>query len=314
VTVALAVGSVVVPVLWGGAVGCSRPVLRPGQGGDHGGEDDDGDPDDPYEPDEPDEPDDPGGGGGGGGGGGRQECREVDFLFVIDDSPSMGEYQARVLANYDVFVDGIEAAIDTIETTHIGVITAGPYAYNDPQCDALGGLVVRTGGPGSSLATCGPYAAGENYMTEADNISSAFPCAAKVGVGGTDLDLPLAAALSAVSPPLTEPGECNHGFLGEGALLVLVIVTETYPNNFQVQDVDPYFASTGLVEVVGGYDDIVVVLIASTEQAPCLSPLAPGLETFAEQFDHSYIGAICEKDYSQVFAPAIEVVKAACPG
>ncbi len=312
-TVALAVVSAV-SVVFGGAMGCSRPVLRPHDGGDHGGDDDgdDGGPDDPDDPDLPDLPDD--GGGGGGGGGGGQECREVDFLFVIDDSPSMGEYQARVIANYDVFVEGIEAAIDSIETTHIGVITAGAYAYNDPQCDVLGGLVVRTGGAGSSLETCGLYAAGENYMTEADHIPSAFPCAAKVGVGGTDLDLPMAAVLSAVSPPLTDPGQCNHGFLGEGALLVVVFVTETYPNNFQVQDVDPYFASTALVDVVGGYDDIVVVLIGSTEQAPCLSPLAPGLEAFAEQFDHAYIGAICEKDYSQVFAPAIEVVKAACPG
>ncbi len=290
---------------WGVVAACGRTGFAPADGGGDGGGSSRPDDDEDDEDDEDDATY--------GGDPTPQLCREVDFLFVIDDSPSMGEYQGNVIANYDVFIDGIEAAISSIETTHIGVITAGAYAYNDPQCDVLGGLVIRTGGPGSSLGTCGPYAAGQNYMTEDDNLESAFRCAAKVGVGGTDLDLPLVAALSAVSPPLTDPGQCNHGFLGGGALLVLVIVAETYPNNVQVTDVDPYFASTGLVEVVGGYDDIVVVLIASTEQAPCLSPLAPGLETFAEQFDHSYIGSICEHDYSKVFAPAIEVVKAACP-
>jgi hypothetical protein len=150
-------------------------------------------------------------------------------------------------------------------------------------------------------------------MTDRDVLSTAFTCAATLGTGGTDLDTPLAAIVSAVSPPLTNEGACNEGFIGGGALLVLVIVTDTYPNVAGVQDIDPYFASSLLLEHVGGYDDIVVVLIASTEANPCLNPLQPGLSTFAELFDHSYQGAICEKDYSKVFLPAIEVVKDACP-
>lgn len=252
-------------------------------------------------------------GGGAGGGRGPQLCREVDFLFVIDNSASMSTYQSNVVANYSVFIDGIEEAIETIETMHIGVVTAEPYLGNDKRCDQLGGLVIETDGPGSSNRRCGPYADGFSYMTRRDNLEVAFRCAAKVGAGGADLDTPLAAALSAISPPLTDPGACNEGFFNPGALLVLTIVTDSYPNAVGVFDLDPYFAGSGIVQLAGGYEDVVVVLIASTDDAPCQNPLMPGLEDFAGLFPHSYIGAICEKDYSDVFAPAVEVVKGACP-
>lgn len=285
-------------------MGCGRSplLIADGEGGWSGSGRDD---DDPWDVDDGD-------GDGGGGGGGKQMCREVDFLFVIDDSDSMQYYQNNVVNNYDVFIDGIRDAIDTIDTIHIGVIVTEAYWHNDTHCDMLGGLVIQTGGPHSSDAKCGPYREGANFMTDRDNLATAFPCAATVGTGGTDLDTPLAAIVSAVSPPLTNEGQCNHGFIGSGALLVMVIVTDTYPNAFGVMDIDPYFAGSVLLENVGGYDDMVVVLIASTESSPCLNPLQPGLSTFAEMFDHSYQGAICEKDFSKVFLPAIEVVKDAC--
>ncbi|MEM6994088.1 MAG: VWA domain-containing protein [Myxococcota bacterium] len=277
---------------------CGRPLLSDL-------EVDLGDPDSAVRDSEPGDPD--------GGAGGEQLCREVDFLFVIDHSQSMAAYQDNVVANYEVFIDGIEDAIESIETMHIGVITAEAYPHNDAACDSLGGLVVRTGGEGSSYSACGPYTEGANYMTRRDSLEGAFRCAAQVGTSGSDLDTPLAAILSAVSPPLTDPGACNEGFVNPGALLVLVVVTDTYPNAQGVVDIDPYFAAAGIVEAVGGYDDVVVVMIASTEDSPCLNPLAPELEDFAGIFDHSFVGGICEQDYSRLFGPAIEVVKGACP-
>lgn len=249
----------------------------------------------------------------GDGGSHEQQCREVDFLFLIDNSASMAGYQNNVISNYDVFIDGIEEAVETIERIHIGVITATEYYDNHHDCRQLGGLVVETGGPGSSAQECGPYVDGHHFMTGRDDLDIAFRCAAQVGTGGTDLDAPLAAIAAAVNPPLTDEGKCNEGFLGAGALLVLVIVSDTYPNGFGQMDIDPYFAAEVIVGAVGGYDDVVVVLFASTSQTPCLNPLASGLETFADLFDHSFQGAICDHSYLDSFTEAIEVVKAACP-
>jgi hypothetical protein len=242
-----------------------------------------------------------------------QMCREVDFLFVIDDSQTMGIYQQNLVENYGVFIDGIEEAISNIESTHVGVITTERYQYNPWQCGGLGGLIVATGGPGSSDKQCGPYRAGDNYMTERDNLDVAFPCAARVGTGGADHDAPLAAIVAAVSSPLVDEGSCNHGFHREGALLVLVIISDTAPSSGGPFDIDPYFSSAALLEAIGDLDDIVVVLIASTEDTPCLNPLSDGLATFADNFPHSFVGGICEHDYTGIFAGAVEVVKNACP-
>lgn len=250
---------------------------------------------------------------GGPGGSHAQQCREVDFLFVIENSPSMAAYQRNVADNIDVFIDGIEEVVDTLETVHIGVVTAEPYRPNVTGCDQLGGLIVRTGDDHERYE-CGPYAEGKNFMTDRDDLDRAFRCAATLGTDGSDHDAPMAAALSAVSPPLTDPGQCNEGFLGKDALLVLVIVSDTYPSATQLpSDIDPYFAGTSIVERVGGFDDVVVVLISSTDATPCLNPLAPALADFAHLFYNYYEGSICESDYRRVFAPAVDVVKAACP-
>ncbi len=272
-----------------------------GEGGFGSGRDDD------------DDDDDDGDGGDGGDGNGVQQCREVDFLFLVDNSATMQVYQTNLLANYEVFIDGIEDAVETIERIHVGVITAAPYDPNRTGCRELGGLVVETGGRSSSGAECGPYHDGYNFMTRNDDLDTAFRCAARVGTGGTDLDAPLLAIASAVSPPLTNEGECNEGFLGDGALLVLVIVSDTWPNSFGQMDTDPYFAAAAIVDAVGGFDDVVVVLFASTSETPCLNPLSEGLEAFANLFDHSFQGAICDHSYLAAFTEAIEVVKAACP-
>jgi hypothetical protein len=281
------------------AVGCGRsPLLvADGSGGGDWGSGRDDDDDD----------------GEGDGGNGVQQCREIDFLFLIDNSASMAMYQNNVVSNYEVFIDGIEEAIETIERMHIGVVTAVPYDPNAHDCRQLGGLVVETGGPSASGQECGPYRDGYNFMTTRDDLDFAFRCAAQVGTGGTDLDAPLAAIAAAVSPPLTNEGECNEGFVGDGALLVLVIVSDTYPNAFGQMDLDPYFAAEAIVGAIGGFDDVVVVLFASTSETPCLNPLASGLETFADLFDHSFKGAICDHSYLAAFTEAIEVVKAACP-
>lgn len=241
----------------------------------------------------------------------EQLCREVDFLFVIDDSATMAQYQTQVVENHHVFIDGIRDAISSIETMHIGVVTTERYTANVVDCEQPGGLLVHTD-PGGGVQECGPYKDGHNYMTARDNLEIDLRCALEVGTDGTDLDAPLGAALAAISPPLSDPGACNEGFFTPGALLVLVIVSDSYPSEHPA-DLDPYFASVSIAERVGSYDDVVVVLFASTEESPCLNPLLPALGDFAGTFPHSFVGAICEHDYSGPFDEAVEVVKGACP-
>jgi hypothetical protein len=242
-------------------------------------------------------------------GGGEQTCEDVDFLFVIDNSGSMADNQAKLVANYDVFIDGIQDAIDAVESMHVGVVTTDAYPYNAERCRELGGLVVETGGPRSSGGKCGPYADGHNYMTENDVLATRFPCAASVGTDGSGAESPLTAALAAISSPLTDEGACNEGFVRDGALLVLVIITD------EEAEVDPQFAASGIIGVKG-LDDTVVVLLANTPDSDCEigggAQVGEGLASFAGIFPHGFVGPICAADYTQVFAQAVDVVEDAC--
>ncbi|MEX1364720.1 MAG: hypothetical protein AB1Z98_16455 [Nannocystaceae bacterium] len=67
-------------------------------------------------------------------GGSSQTCEAVDFLFVVDDSESMADNQAKLVANHDAFVGGILATMERLETVHVGVVATDAYEPNVSGC------------------------------------------------------------------------------------------------------------------------------------------------------------------------------------
>ncbi|HWB77090.1 MAG TPA: vWA domain-containing protein, partial [Nannocystaceae bacterium] len=98
-------------------------------------------------------------------------CTKVDFLFVIDNSGSMGDNQVDLANNFPNFIDGIQNTLTEVNEYQVGVVTSDAYQFNSNGCKQLGALVTKTGGTDSSNAQCGPYAEGHNYMTEADDLA-----------------------------------------------------------------------------------------------------------------------------------------------
>jgi hypothetical protein len=245
---------------------------------------------------------------------GEQTCQQVDFLFVIDNSGSMEDNQLKLLNEYDTFVDGFAETVERLESVHVGVITTDEYEGNSTQCRHLGGLVVETDGVGSSRAACGPYPGGTNYMTDLADLEESFPCAARVGVDGSGKEEPIAAAISAISPPLTDEGSCNAGFIRPGALLVIVLVTD------EDIDLDPLFSVIALSEAKGDDDrNIVFVALANGPDSGCDidqdTRIASGLADLVNLFSHGFLAPICAPNYADVFQEAIDVATAACmPG
>ncbi len=156
----------------------------------------------------------------------EDRCDMVDFLFVIDNSGSMDEEQANLVASFPGFIDGIQSAIATVESVHVGVITTDPYKGNPPACQQLGSLVTATIGQGdnASLSVCGPYAEGYNFMTGADDLEQTFPCAAAVGTNSWTNEQPLQALMSSLDGFAQSPGQCNAGFGRDEAMLIVTIV------------------------------------------------------------------------------------------
>jgi len=291
---------------------------------------------------EDDETADEGGGGlkldVGGGGTGFSDagdmpsgCENVDFLFVIDSSNSMETNQAELVASFPEFVEAIRSTLVDVQSFHVGVVTSDAYQPNDGECDELGALVTRTGGDFSSDDVCGPFSDGARFMTEADDLPSAFSCAAQVGTDGANDEQMMAAMLAAVNPELNEAGECNEGFVRNDALLVVTLISDeddpgTCVGMDRDQDCD---GSPG--DPDEWYEDLVaakgvrenLVILSLTRGAPDnVCDTATGTERDGERImdvarrheDLGLIGDICESSFGQFFDNAVDLIQQGCEG
>jgi len=248
-------------------------------------------------------------------------CTKVDFLFVVDNSGSMEDDQANLIANFPNFITGIQSTLENVDEYHVGVVTTDAYTGNLPACQVLGGLVSRTGGTASSNQICGPYADGRNYMTEMDDLASSFACAAQVGVAGNGIERPMNAMEAAVRGDHAAAGQCNEGFLRDDALLVVVIISDEWdgPNDPELDGSSGDAASwydTVVDAKQGLAENIVVVTLSHINGGTC----PPGdeffnpadIQTFTEMFgDNGFQGCITG-DFGQIFMDATGVIDEAC--
>ena len=271
------------------------------------------------------------------GGGGPEVlgCRAVDLLFVIDDSGSMRDEQANLIASFPGFIGAMRAQLDDALGYHVGITTTDQYLGN-ADCQLDGALVVQTLGGGASNATCGPYSSGARYMTEADDLEAKFSCAAQVGIDGNGDERPMQMMLSALSPTMLGEGGCNEGFLRDDALLVVVITDEEDDHETEgcmgTVVTSPADGSPGgpqewfdrLVEIKGGDERRIVVLSlvgpAGDSACPVLRKCDGGIEGaevgtrligFTERFSYGFVGPVCEP-YGPFFSEAISSIVNAC--
>ncbi len=248
-----------------------------------------------------------------------ERCSAVDFLFVIDNSESMQRYQNTLRANFEPFIDGIRESLDDVDDYHVGVVTTDAYRDNADGCRELGALVTSVDAPGPDRRECGPFAEGQRYMTEEDDLTEAFNCAADVGTDGSREENQMKALTRAVggqSWPWHRP--CNHGFLRDDALLVSVLITDEGDGV-----VDPGPDSTGpsdwfqVVERAKGVETnavVVSLLNGVTPDCPVSNEAFDGtnIADFTRMFTHGFVGGICRPDYGEVFARAVDEIDEAC--
>jgi hypothetical protein len=262
-------------------------------------------------------------------------CEKVDLLFVIDDSISMDDEQAALIAAFPDFITAMQTELADTDGYNIGVITSDAYA-GDPTCapGQRGVLVTQTAGDQSSNQVCGPYSSGARHMTEQeDDLAARFSCAAQVGVAGDPDERPIEAMLAALSAEMNGPGDCNTGFVRDDALLVVVLITDEeddhenggcnwLPNSGSVGEPPQWFQQ--LIAVKGGVESSIVVLaIVGPDQMPFCPPLdkcnlgSTGSEIgariidFTEMFTYGYVGSVCEP-YGPQFQDAISIIDSAC--
>lgn len=91
--------------------------------------------------------------GSAGSGGQAGGCGKVDFLFVIDNSFSMDEYQSRLVASFPGFVNAIRTALGQAQDYNIMVVDTDPAGPVD--CASI--CPVAVGSNCVQGDTCTPY-------------------------------------------------------------------------------------------------------------------------------------------------------------
>jgi hypothetical protein len=265
----------------------------------------------------------------------EEGCKKVDLLFVIDNSGSMEDEQINLVNSFPSFIDEIQVQLADADGYHIGVISTDLYAF-DGTCLQEGAMITQTGGTGASNQVCAPYAEGHRYMTEMDNLDTAFSCAAQIGISGDGNERGMQTITAALSDGMNGPGGCNEGFLRDDALLVVVLITDEEDDH----EVDscgmlPQTGSNGepagwfanLVAAKAGVESNIVVLsligppgpdpVACPPLDKCAGGIfgaesSPRIAQFTSMFTNGFIGRVCEPSYASFFQEAVAVIKSAC--
>ncbi len=164
--------------------------------------------------------------------------RNVDLLFVIDDSPSMGDKQANLAANFPNFINVLNTIQGGLPDVHIGVVTSdvGTKGTQDTTpAPAIGqqgkGGCSGTGKSGnltvSGAAVTGTFisdikqADGTRVKNYTGNLDAVFGQMAKVGFGGCGFEQHLEAMKRALNN-----NPANAGFLRPDAYLAVIFIAD----------------------------------------------------------------------------------------
>lgn len=239
-------------------------------------------------------------------------CGEVDFLFVVDNSIGMAEAQAKLRAAAPAFIADVRAELDSVDRFHVAVITSDAYAANGPGCNGLGDFVTQT-----DAGECS-FVEGHRFATEADDLTEALLCMTAVGTAGSSAERPVTAAIDAVNGAIS--GDlCNAGFIGDAAVVVVVVLTDDIPSDLELDDAnldEPSAPGWGealsfAVEVNGGTST--AVGLVPWGDTKCTGGESPNLVAFVNSFAlRGNLGSVCAADYGRLFDDAAQTTVAEC--
>ena len=260
---------------------------------------------------------------------GLGRCKDIDMLFIYDDSASMSKKVQTAIIAMLAFQIEVLPEIQKACSVHFGVVTTDQkYPYNPPECQQIGALAtVNQNGD-----TC-QFAEGLPYATLPDlSDFEALSCALDIGADGEDDERPIDALYAAVTSKALNNG-CNAGFYRPGAFLYVVLVSDEDDDDNDAQGNSG--SSMGGVNLWGplfqatkptGVEDMYVLAVLgdedpNTTMCPWM-PLdgadgsgaesSPNLRKFVTSFpdDRHEIGSMCMEAKVESYQPLAAKVKA----
>ncbi|HVV16939.1 MAG TPA: hypothetical protein VHH90_07020 [Polyangia bacterium] len=194
---------------------------------------------------------------------------KLDLLFMVDDSSSMDQMQAKLKEQLPLFMQTLQAAPGGLPDIHIAVVSSDMGVPSDAAIEsctrygdqgmfraaAQGGCQATTLAPGATfLSASGGIA---NFT---GSISDVFQCIAVLGASGCGFENQLASIDRALGADGQGPAPAqNAGFLRDDAILAIVLLTNeddcSAPSNTKVysENGSPESLANPLGPISGGY-------------------------------------------------------------
>ena len=273
--------------------------------------------------------------------GSAKGCQAIDFLFVIDNSGSMGDNQANLIASFPGFIQKIQETIADVDSYHIMVVDTDSY-WNSctvecaffPGLCSFGGVNGCNGAPSICDETLGAgvtfplgddasnqycnLTGGQRYITPQEPLNllpERFTCIASVGTSGDGSEQQMAALTAAVSDGLNGPGGCNTGFLRDDAVLVVTIITDEEDSSSPGTPAG-WYQNVVAAKNGDGSGVVMLGLINDTDAGNPVCPADSGdpakIREFIQMFPNQITGSVCEANYAPFFEQAVNLIDTTC--
>jgi hypothetical protein len=159
--------------------------------------------------------------------------RNVDILFVIDDSGSMEGEQNSLAANFGAFMDVLNNIQGGLPNVHIGVISSDVGDGGFPGCSGNGDNGTLQNAPVGGCSSTG-LSNGARFISDvadengnrtrnySGDLSTTFACIAKLGTQGCGFEH----HFESMKRALDGSNSANAGFLRPEAFLAVVIIAD----------------------------------------------------------------------------------------
>jgi hypothetical protein len=154
--------------------------------------------------------------------------RDLDILFVIDNSGSMAGEQMSLAQNFPTFISVLQQIEGGLPNVHIGIVSSNVGAAGQasvPGCSGQGddgNLLVRAGcsGLNGQFISDVANAQGTRDTNYSGRLEDLFSCMAQLGTGGCGFEMHLESAYRALQP------NKNPGFYRRDAYLAVIIIAD----------------------------------------------------------------------------------------
>jgi hypothetical protein len=161
--------------------------------------------------------------------------RNIDIVFMVDDSSSMAPLQNKLTAQFPVFMNVLKGLPGGLPNVHIGVVSSSMGAGANPavdHCPPGGDQGIFHVKPLGKTCATGVLNPNQNFiinvMGQANytgDISDVFSCIAALGEGGCGFEHKFESVLRALGADGAPAPTQNANFLRDDAYLAIILIT-----------------------------------------------------------------------------------------